>query len=39
LRVLKDEAPIISTGLDGRNALEVVLAAQASVRQDKPIRL
>jgi predicted dehydrogenase len=39
LRVIKDEAPIISSGLDGRNALEVVLAAQASVREDRPIRL
>ena len=39
LRVLKGEAPIISSGQDGRNALEVVLAAQASVREDRPIRL
>jgi len=39
LRVLKGEAPIISSGQDGRKALEVVLAAQASVREDRPIRL
>mgnify|MGYP001147280712 CR=1 FL=1 len=39
IRVLRDERPILSTGMDGRNALEVVLAAQASIREDKPIRL
>ena len=39
LRVLKNEAPIISTAEDGRKALEIVLAAQRSVREDKPIRL
>jgi predicted dehydrogenase len=39
LRVIKGEAPIISTAEDGRKALEVVLAAQASVREDRPIRL
>ena len=39
LRVLKDQAPVISTAEDGRNALEVVLAAQRSVREDRPVRL
>jgi len=39
LRVLRDDRPILSTGTDGRNALEVVLAAQASIREDKPIHL
>jgi predicted dehydrogenase len=39
LRVLRGEAPIISTGQDGRDALEVVLAAQASVREDRPVKL
>jgi predicted dehydrogenase len=39
LRVLRGEAPIISTGQDGRNALEVVLAAMRSWREDKPVRL
>jgi predicted dehydrogenase len=39
MRVLRHDAPIISTAEDGRNALEVVLAAQRSFREDKPIRL
>jgi predicted dehydrogenase len=39
LRVLQGEAPIISTGQDGRNALEVVLAAQRSLREDRPVKL
>jgi predicted dehydrogenase len=39
IRVVNEQAPIISSGQDGRNALEVVLAAQASVREDRPIRL
>ena len=37
--VVKGEREIISSALDGRNALEVVLAAQQSYRQDKPVRL
>jgi predicted dehydrogenase len=37
--VVRGERQIISTGRDGRNALEVVLAAQHSYREDKPIRL
>jgi predicted dehydrogenase len=37
--VVKGERQIISTGQDGRNALEVVLAAQQSYQEDKPIRL
>jgi predicted dehydrogenase len=37
--VVKGEREIISTALDGRNALEVVLAAQHSYREDRPIRL
>jgi predicted dehydrogenase len=37
--VVKGEREIISTARDGRNALEVVLAAQRSYREDKPIRL
>jgi predicted dehydrogenase len=39
LRVVNGQAPIISSGQDGRDALEVVLAAQTSVREDRPIRL
>ncbi|UCF99745.1 MAG: Gfo/Idh/MocA family oxidoreductase [Spirochaetaceae bacterium] len=39
VRVINGEAPIISSGQDGRNALEVVLAAQRSYREDKPVRL
>jgi len=39
IRVLKGERPIISSGRDGRNALEVVLAAQRSLREDRPVRL
>jgi len=39
MRVLRGEAPIISTGQDGRNALEVVLAAQRSLREDRPVKL
>ena len=39
LRVLRGEAPIISTGQDGLNALQVVLAAMRSWREDKPVRL
>ena len=39
LRVVNGAAPIISTAEDGRNALEVVLAAQQSYKADKPIRL
>ena len=39
LRVLRGQAPVISTGQDGRNALEVVLAAMRSWREDKPVRL
>jgi hypothetical protein len=37
--VVKGEREIISTARDGRNALEVVLAAQRSYKEDKPIRL
>jgi predicted dehydrogenase len=37
--VVRGEREIISTAQDGRNALEVVLAAQRSYREDKPIRL
>jgi predicted dehydrogenase len=37
--VVRGEREIISTGQDGRNALEVVLAAQQSYKEDKPIRL
>jgi predicted dehydrogenase len=37
--VVRGERPIISTAQDGRAALEVVLAAQASLREDRPIRL
>ncbi len=39
LRVLRGEAPLISTGQDGRAALEIVLAAMRSWREDKPIYL
>jgi predicted dehydrogenase len=39
LRVLRGEAPVISTGQDGRAALEVVLAAMRSWREDQPVRL
>lgn len=39
LRVLRGQAPIISTGKDGRDALEVVLAAQRSLREDRPVTL
>ena len=39
LRVLRGQAPNISTGQDGRAALEIVLAAMRSWREDKPIRL
>ncbi len=39
LRVLKGERPLLSTAEDGRNALEVVLAAQRSVREDRPVSL
>jgi predicted dehydrogenase len=37
--VVKGQREIISTAQDGRNALEVVLAAQRSYREDKPVRL
>ena len=37
--VVKGEREIISIARDGRNALEVVLAAQRSYKEDKPIRL
>jgi predicted dehydrogenase len=37
--VVKGEREIISSALDGRNALEVVLAAQRSYTEDRPIRL
>lgn len=39
LGVLKGERPIISSAQDGRNALEVVLAAREAVREDRPVRL
>lgn len=39
LRVLWHNEAIISTAEDGRNALEVVLAAQRSFREDRPVRL
>ena len=39
LKVLRDEREIISTGEDGKNALEVVLAAQRSYREGKQISL
>jgi predicted dehydrogenase len=37
--VVKGQREIISTARDGRNALEIVLAAQRSYREDKPVRL
>jgi predicted dehydrogenase len=39
LRVLRDQAPILSSGQDGRAALEIVLAAMRSWKEDKPVRL
>ena len=39
LRVLRGEAPIISTAQDGRNALQVVLAAMRSWKEDRPVLL
>jgi len=39
LKVLKGERPVISTGEDGRKALEVVLAAQRSYREGRPVHL
>ncbi len=39
LRVLQGEAPIISTGQDGRAALEVVLAAMRSWKEERPVKL
>jgi UDP-N-acetylglucosamine 3-dehydrogenase len=39
LHVLKGRRPIISSGEDGRKALEVVLAAQRSWREGAPVRL
>ncbi len=39
LHVIKGKRPIISSGQDGRNALEVVLAAQRSWREGAPVRL
>jgi UDP-N-acetylglucosamine 3-dehydrogenase len=39
LHVLHGKRPIISSGEDGRRALEVVLAAQRSAREDRPVRL
>ncbi len=39
LRVLRGERPLLSTAEDGRNALEVVLAARQAVREDRPVRL
>jgi predicted dehydrogenase len=39
ISVVKGQRQIISTALDGRNALEVVLAAQRSYREDRPVRL
>ncbi len=39
LRVLKDEREILSTPEDGRRALELVLAAQESVRRGVPVLL
>jgi predicted dehydrogenase len=39
LRVARGERPIISSAADGRQALEVVLAAQRSWRKGVPIRL
>jgi UDP-N-acetylglucosamine 3-dehydrogenase len=39
LRVLRGQAPLLSTGQDGRAALQIVLAAMRSWREDKPILL
>jgi len=39
VKVIKGEREVNSTGEDGRNALEVVLAAQQSYREGKPITL
>jgi len=39
LRVLRGQAPILSSAQDGRNALEVVLAAMRSWKEDQPVRL
>lgn len=39
LHVLKGKRPVISSGQDGRKALEVVLAAQRSWRQGAPVKL
>jgi predicted dehydrogenase len=39
LRVLSGQREMISTGEDGRKALEVVLAAQRSYREGKPVTL
>jgi predicted dehydrogenase len=39
LRVLRDQAPILSSGQHGRAALEIVLAAMRSWKEDKPVRL
>ncbi len=39
IRVLRGQRPIISSGQDGRNALEVVLAAQRSYREDRPVKV
>ena len=39
LRVLRGQAPILSTGQDGRAALEIVLAAMRSWKEDRPIKL
>ncbi len=39
LHVLRGRRPIVSTGQDGRKALEVVLAAQRSWREGVPVKL
>jgi predicted dehydrogenase len=39
LHVVRGERPIISSGADGRAALEIVLAAQRSWREQKPVLL
>jgi predicted dehydrogenase len=39
LKVVKGEREIISSAEDGRKALEIVLAAQKSVREGKPVEL
>ncbi|MBA7534440.1 Myo-inositol 2-dehydrogenase [subsurface metagenome] len=39
LRVIRGEKEIITTGEDGKNALEVVLAAKQSYKEGKPIKL